>query len=50
VTKPGKAYTFTDLHGREAIIREELGHFYGPNNPQNRGPHFNDPLGGHYDY
>ncbi len=36
---------------REIGIRNDSnGHFYGPGNPQNRGPHFNDPNGGHYDY
>ncbi len=33
------------------VIREDRGgHTYGPNDPQNRGPHFNTPDGGHYDY
>jgi hypothetical protein len=33
------------------IIRDDAaGDFYGPNHPQNRGPHFNDPMGNHYDY
>lgn len=33
------------------VIREDRnGHDYGPNDPQNRGPHFNTPDGGHYDY
>ena len=32
-------------------IRADLsGHDYGPNDLQNRGPHFNTPDGGHYDY
>ncbi|WP_267379965.1 MULTISPECIES: HNH/endonuclease VII fold putative polymorphic toxin [unclassified Gilliamella] len=32
-------------------IREDAGgHFYGENNPQNRGPHFIDNKGNHYDY
>jgi hypothetical protein len=26
------------------------GHFFGPDNSQNRGPHFNDPFKGHFDY
>ena len=25
------------------------GHYYGPNNAQNRGPHFNGPNNTHYD-
>ena len=33
------------------VIRDDAGgDFYGPGNPQNRGPHFNTESGGHYDY
>lgn len=33
------------------IIRDDAaGHSFGDGNPQNRGPHFNDPAGNHYDY
>ena len=36
---------------RTCTIRDDRnGHNYGPNNPQNRGPHFNTESGGHYDY
>lgn len=36
---------------RKVIIRDDAkGHFFGDSDPQNRGPHFNDPKGGHYDY
>jgi filamentous hemagglutinin len=36
---------------KEVIIRDDAsGHFFGENNPQNRGAHFNDPAGNHYDY
>ena len=32
-------------------IREDVeGHFFGENHPQNRGPHFNDPEGNHFDH
>ena len=46
-----KQYTFKDPNGKEIIIRDDAeGHFFGEGNPQNRGPHFNDPAGNHYDY
>ncbi|WNZ54058.1 HNH/endonuclease VII fold putative polymorphic toxin (plasmid) [Microbulbifer sp. MKSA007] len=33
------------------LIRDDSdGHNYGIDNPQNRGPHFNDPAGNHFDY
>ncbi|HDR1592775.1 TPA: hypothetical protein QB460_002126, partial [Pasteurella multocida] len=36
---------------RKVYIRDDSkGHFYGENDPQNRGPHFNDEKGNHYDY
>ncbi len=43
----GKIYEFKN--GVE--IRDDVaGHIF-PNDPtQNRGPHFNDPSGNHYDY
>jgi len=48
--QPGRAYYF-NVNGRNITIREDSGgHFYGPNNIQNRGSHFNDPLQRHYDY
>jgi filamentous hemagglutinin len=32
-------------------IRDDVGgHNYGPADIQNRGPHFNDESGNHYDY
>ncbi len=32
-------------------IRDDAaGHFFGVNDSQNRGPHFNDDKGNHYDY
>ena len=53
--QPGRSYTFTvPAEGggsKDIIIRDDAaGHFYGPNDPQNRGPHFNDPPGRHFDY
>ncbi|NMD35019.1 MAG: hypothetical protein GYA73_03965 [Planctomycetes bacterium] len=36
---------------RTVKIREDAGgHNFGPGNPQNRGPHFNDGARRHYDY
>jgi filamentous hemagglutinin len=54
--RPGWLYEF-DLPrsgsspGRTVKIRDDAGgDWYGPGDPQNRGPHFNDEAGGHYDY
>ena len=50
-SQPGTQYIFRDTSGNEVIIRDDAaGHNYGPGDPQNRGPHFNDPAGNHYDY
>jgi len=53
--QPGRNYEFdVSAEGggtKTIIIREDSGgDYYGPDDPQNRGPHFNDPDGGHYDY
>ena len=53
--QPGRIYEFeVPAPGggtRPVRIREDSsGHDFGPGNPQNRGPHFNDPAGNHYDY
>ena len=53
--QPGYQYEYTvPVEGggtRTVIIRDDAnGHFFGEANPQNRGPHFNDPAGNHYDY
>jgi RHS repeat-associated protein len=49
--QPGRQYNFTDSNGNPVTIRDDAGgHDFGPNDPQNRGPHFNDPAGNHYDY
>lgn len=51
----GKIYEFDIIasDGKPKIIRirdDASGHFYGEGNPQNRGSHFNDEKGNHYDY
>ncbi len=53
--KPGKTYEFdipTAGGGTKTVkIRDDAnGHNYGPGNSQNRGPHFNDKIGNHFDY
>jgi hypothetical protein len=48
--QPGRAYTFDGPDGPVVIRDDAGGHDYGPGDPQNRGPHFNTPNGGHYDY
>lgn len=36
---------------KTVTIRDDAaGHFFGEGNTQNRGPHFNDPAGNHFDY
>jgi RHS repeat-associated protein len=50
---PGRTYSFSDPKNpnKELTIRDDVkGHYYGPNDPQNRGPHFNTPDEGHFDY
>ena len=53
--QPGRVYEY-DVIGpggkkRTVRIREDSGgHNFGPNDPQNRGPHFNDEACNHYDY
>ncbi|MHB8878590.1 MAG: RHS repeat-associated core domain-containing protein, partial [Myxococcaceae bacterium] len=53
--QPGRIYEFDVPQpgggSRSVQIRDDAaGHDFGPNDPQNRGPHFNDPRGNHYDY
>ncbi len=53
--QPGKVYEFelpAKGGGKKTVrIRDDKGgHFYAPDDVQNRGPHFNDEFGGHYDY
>lgn len=53
--QPGRVYEY-DVPApgggtRTVRIRDDAGgHDYGLRNPQNRGPHFNDEAGNHYDY
>ena len=54
-TQPGKTYEF-DVTGeggkrRTVNVRDDAGgHNYGNGNSQNRGSHFNDDAGNHFDY
>lgn len=53
--QPGTIYEFevpAPGGGTRTIrIRDDAGgHDFGPGNSQNRGPHFNDEAGNHYDY
>ena len=49
---PGRDYVFENPQkgGDDVIIREHFGHKYPDNPSQNRGNHFNDIHGNHYDY
>ncbi|MBW3527067.1 VCBS repeat-containing protein [Shewanella sp. NKUCC05_KAH] len=53
--QPGRIYEYevpAPGGGTRTIrIRDDAGgHNYGPSDPQNRGPHFNDEAKNHYDY
>ena len=53
--QPGRQYDFdipTPGGGtqRMTLRDDSRGHFFGPNNSQNRGPHFNDMCRRHFDY
>ena len=48
--QPGRAYHFDTPNGRKTIREDSNGHLYPDDPTQNRGPHFNDPSGNHYDY
>ncbi|HNN95749.1 MAG TPA: HNH/endonuclease VII fold putative polymorphic toxin [Pseudomonadota bacterium] len=52
--QPGRSYDFeVRRNGKKEVvnIRDDAGgHHFGPDDPQNRGPHFNDARGNHYDY
>ena len=53
--QPGRQYDFdVQVPGggtqRMTLRDDARGHNFGPGNPQNRGPHFNDMCGRHYDY
>ena len=49
--QPGRTYNYRDSNGKLVSIREDAaGHVFPDNPSQNRGPHFNDPAGNHYDF
>jgi filamentous hemagglutinin len=54
-SQPGLIYEFDVPKSgggtAKVYIRDDAGgHSFGSDNPQNRGAHFNDPKGNHYDY
>ena len=48
--QPGKQYEFGTPDGKKTIRDDAGGHNYPDDPGQNRGPHFNDNAGNHYDY
>ncbi|MEZ6136605.1 MAG: type VI secretion system tip protein TssI/VgrG [Pirellulaceae bacterium] len=48
--QPGRQYEFETPEGKVTIRDDAGGHSYPDDATQNRGPHFNDEDGGHYDY
>ena len=49
--QPGRQYKYRDSNGNPVNIRDDSqGHIYPDDPSQNRGPHFNDEAGNHYDY
>lgn len=49
--QPGREYSYKDSEGNPVKIRDDSeGHSFPDNLNQNRGPHFNDPQGNHYEY
>ena len=48
--QPGKRYEFDTSGGVKTIRDDAAGHIYPDDPTQNRGPHFNDDAGNHYDY
>ncbi len=53
--QPGMTYEFDvrNPNGTVSTIKirdDAAGHFFGANDSQNRGSHFNDDKGNHYDY
>ena len=48
--QPGKQYEFDTPEGKKVIRDDAGGHIYRDDPSQNRGPHFNDEAGNHYDY
>ncbi|NWG71603.1 MAG: hypothetical protein HXY23_08365, partial [Parvularculaceae bacterium] len=50
-TQPGRQYEYTSNSGEKVTIRDDAaGHTFKDDPSQNRGPHFNDDQGRHYDY
>ena len=49
-SQPGKTYEFDTPTGRKTIRDDSNGHVFSDDPSQNRGPHFNDDQGIHYDY
>ena len=49
-TQPGKTYEFDTPSGKKNIRDDSKGHSFKDDPSQNRGPHFNDDQGRHYDY
>jgi hypothetical protein len=48
--QPGRLYEFDTPEGTKTIREDTGGHIYPDDPSQNRGPHFNDDAGRHYDY
>ncbi|REJ65141.1 MAG: type IV secretion protein Rhs [Planctomycetota bacterium] len=48
--QPGKQYEFDTPEGTKTIRDDAGGHRYPDDPTQDRGPHFNDDAGNHYDY
>ena len=53
--QPGRIYEYqvAASGGGMRLVRlrdDAAGHYYGLHSQQNRGPHFNDEAGNHYDY
>ena len=46
----GRTYKFGEKEGDPFIRDDAAGHYYGKNDPQNRGAHFNIPGNKHFDY
>ncbi len=45
-----KAYYYKDANGNDVVIRQHNEHIYPDDPVQNRGTHYNDKYGNHYDY
>ena len=50
-SQPGRQYNYTNSKGEKVTIRDDAaGHEFKDDPSQNRGPHFNDDKGRHFDY